>query len=75
MSVFMITRSAGNVFINFCIFGMGLSSGMVCSGILLQTMQDVAIYLASLCLMMGVNVARVVSEDPSVVMVSCLMFL
>lgn len=75
MSVFMIAKSEGNPFINFVIFGFGLSVGMIASGVLLQTMQDAAIYLSSLCLILLVSLTRVQSESPSVVMISCLMFL
>jgi hypothetical protein len=35
MSIFLITRSHGRVFVNFVIFGVGISSGGITSGILL----------------------------------------
>ena len=35
MSVFMIAKSEGSPFTNFIIFGLGISTGMISSGVLL----------------------------------------
>ena len=75
MSVFMIAKSEGSPFTNFIIFGLGLSTGIFSSGLLLQIIEDAYIYLLSLCLILTVNLTRIESEEPSVVMISCLMFL